>query len=184
MLQKKIYFSGLVGIIIICFAGSSFGQSSSSFQLIRTSISNGGGAANSSSFNLKESALGGLAVGVSSSGSFVLNGGMLIIDVENPLLEQDVLPKLFVLQQNYPNPFNPTTTIQYSLPKVSEVTIKIFNVMGQVVNTLVQGQKQPGNYQVFWDGKDNSGQQVPSGVYYYQIIAKNFKDVKKMLLVK
>ena len=91
---------------------------------------------------------------------------------------------MFQLMQNYPNPFNPTTTIQYALPKASNVRIQIFNSAGQLIRTLDQNYQQMGSYHVVWNGKDHSGHQVPSGLYYYQIIADGFKKVRKMTLLK
>ncbi len=88
-------------------------------------------------------------------------------------------PKTFTLEQNYPNPFNPSTIIRFSVPKESMVTLKIFNILGQEVETLVNQQKLPGTYQVSFDaGK------LSSGVYFYSINAGNFYQVKKMMLLK
>ncbi|GAG50396.1 unnamed protein product, partial [marine sediment metagenome] len=94
------------------------------------------------------------------------------------------IPTEFAISQNYPNPFNLTTTIQYSLTKKSDVTISIFNTIGQVVRRFDQGFQQPGNYKVVWGGKDNQGHDAPSGLYFYQIIADGFVNVKRMVLVK
>jgi hypothetical protein len=88
-------------------------------------------------------------------------------------------PAHFELNQNYPNPFNPSTTISYSVPNASQVVIKIYNVIGKEVSTLVNESKPAGNYQVKLDAKD-----LPSGIYFYKIQAGNFSDVKKMILLK
>jgi hypothetical protein len=94
------------------------------------------------------------------------------------------IPLQFFLSENYPNPFNPTTTIEYQIPKKTTVNIKIYNLMGQEVLTLVNEEKNTGLYSVNWDGKDNYGRMVPSGVYMYQMQAGTFFDVKKMILLK
>ncbi len=94
------------------------------------------------------------------------------------------IPTEFAISQNYPNPFNLTTKIQYNLTKESDVKISILNAIGQVVRRFDQGFQQPGNYKVVWDGKDNQGQHVPSSVYFYQIIADGFVNVKRMVLLK
>ncbi|MCB2229843.1 T9SS type A sorting domain-containing protein [bacterium] len=94
------------------------------------------------------------------------------------------LPSALTLSQNYPNPFNPTTTIAYSLPKHSRVLIQVFNVMGQSVRTLVDEEKAPGAYQVTWDGLNDNGHAVGSGVYLYRITSDDFAKGKKMLLLK
>ena len=161
-----------------------FAQSGTNFQLKRWSICNGGGVINSANFLMKESAIGGFAVGASSGSYTNLYGGMLITPVEDSTASDENLPKIFSLQHNFPNPFNPTTTIQYTLPKASVVEILIFNTLGQKVRTLVNEQQQPGYYQVQWDGTNDLGQQLTSGIYFYQIIAGEFTMMKKMLLVK
>ncbi len=181
---RMITISGWLPFLLFNWSVSCYCQSSTSYQLKKWSISSGGGVVNSSSFLLKEATFGGLAVGKSESNSFILNGSHFLTAVSESNLSNSLIQKVFLLQQNYPNPFNPTTTIQYSLPKSSEVKIRIFNPMGQVIQTLVQEDQQPGNYNVTWDGKTTQGQLVPSGVYYYQIIAEGFTDVKKMLLIK
>ncbi|MCH7679036.1 T9SS type A sorting domain-containing protein, partial [candidate division KSB1 bacterium] len=75
------------------------------------------------------------------------------------------IPVTFRLKQNYPNPFNPETAIQYHLPKTSEVRLIIYNLAGQLVTHLVDEQQHPGVYSVMWDGKDQFGNDVASGVY-------------------
>jgi len=94
------------------------------------------------------------------------------------------IPKTFALEQNYPNPFNPETQIQYQLPKDSDVTLRIFNMMGQKVRTLVNETKQAGSYTIKWDGRNNSGQKVATGVYIYLIKAGSFTQSKRMTLIK
>ena len=95
-----------------------------------------------------------------------------------------VLPDQYELSQNYPNPFNPTTTIKYALPEPADVKIQVYNIVGQVVRTLVDEGKMGGYYRVYWDGRDDSDYDLASGVYFYRIVAGEFHAVKKMLLVK
>lgn len=85
---------------------------------------------------------------------------------------------------NYPNPFNPTTTISYSLPQEGKVSLKIYNVKGQLVKQLIDGSQPEGYYEVVWNGKDNAGRSVASGIYYYRINACGKTINKKMLLLK
>ncbi len=94
------------------------------------------------------------------------------------------LPIRFTLNQNYPNPFNPATTIGYSLEKRSEVNISVFNILGQKVTTLIDETKPAGNYRIYWDGNDDDGKAVATGVYLYRIAAGDFVESKKMLLLK
>ena len=88
-------------------------------------------------------------------------------------------PNYFSLSQNYPNPFNPTTTIQYDIPKTSQVTLTIYNMNGQVVERLVNQKQEPEFYSVLWDAKN-----VSTGMYFYCIQADGFSTVKKCLLIK
>ena len=94
------------------------------------------------------------------------------------------LPSELKLNQNYPNPFNPETEISFQLPEANHVVIKIYNVRGEEIRTLTDGQYQVGGHQIRWDGKDNNGNLVPSGVYLYQLQAGTFSQVKKMSLVR
>jgi len=96
----------------------------------------------------------------------------------------DILPYKFELSQNYPNPFNPVTTIEYSVPSRTEVTIEIFNVLGQKVRTLVSDTKAAGSYRIEWSGTDESGRSVSTGVYLYRFQAGDVVQTKKMLLLK
>ncbi|NIA29130.1 MAG: T9SS type A sorting domain-containing protein, partial [Actinobacteria bacterium] len=111
---------------------------------------------------------------VSSSGYKTMHG---------PVVAEVEIPKKFDLSQNYPNPFNPTTTIRYQLPQVVKVRLQIYNIMGQLVRTLVDGEKEPGYHAVIWDGRNDVGMGVGSGVYYYRLIAGEHVMVKKMALL-
>ncbi|MCX8009852.1 MAG: T9SS type A sorting domain-containing protein, partial [Ignavibacteria bacterium] len=94
------------------------------------------------------------------------------------------IPKAFDLSQNYPNPFNPNTEIKFSLPKAEKVRLNIYNIAGELVQTLANGDLAPGNYKVTWDGKDKNGSSVASGVYIYRLESKSFTSTKKMVLMK
>lgn len=98
--------------------------------------------------------------------------------------QSEILPSKIDLVGNYPNPFNPTTTIQYALPKGSKVELKIYNILGQVVRKLVDEEKPAGFHQTIWDGRDETGRPVSTGIYLYQIRAGDFVQTKKMQLVK
>lgn len=94
------------------------------------------------------------------------------------------LPTRFALNQNYPNPFNPTTTISFALPVAEKVRIDVYNIQGQKVKTLIDGERSAGVHQVIWDGRDKNGILVSSGVYFYKIQAASFKEVKRMVFLK
>ena len=95
------------------------------------------------------------------------------------------LPEQFVLRQNYPNPFNPSTTIEYELRKAMPVSVRVYDTLGRVVATLVNNAvQQPGVYRVQWDGRSASGAQLTSGMYFYALESTDFREVRKMALVK
>ncbi len=103
---------------------------------------------------------------------------------EGELAREAPLPESFELSQNYPNPFNPTTTIKYFLPEVANVELTIVNIMGQTVRTLVSTLQAPGEHAVTWDGRDQSGVPVSSGIYLYRMNAGDFTQTRKMVLMK
>jgi len=92
---------------------------------------------------------------------------------------QTATPKAFTLLQNYPNPFNPSTTIAYAIPQAGVVTLKIYDVLGREVSTLINEKKPAGNYTISCDARHLS-----SGIYFYKLQAGSFVQTKKMLLVK
>jgi hypothetical protein len=94
------------------------------------------------------------------------------------------VPEDFQISQNFPNPFNPVTSIAYQLPEKTEVNLQIFNLLGQRVRELVHATQPAGKYQVQWDGKNDRGEIVGSGVYFYQITTQAGQLTRKMLLVK
>jgi len=97
---------------------------------------------------------------------------------------KDYLPYKFELKQNYPNPFNPTTTITYSLAKKSDVKITIYNMMGQEVRTLINGNMNAGLFELVWNGRNNTNQKVASGVYLCKMVAGDFEQTRKMVLIR
>ncbi len=120
-------------------------------------------------------------------------------DLENPVIEIPVsltvtdglsgvgdggLPTSFALESAYPNPFNPATTIKYATPRTGLVSLKIYDLAGRHVRTLVDDQKTAGFHSILWDGTDQKGRGVASGAYYYRLQADGFEETQKMLLVK
>jgi hypothetical protein len=99
------------------------------------------------------------------------------------------VPKEFSLSQNYPNPFNPSTMIKYGLPVDSRVTVEIYNVIGQRIRTLISDNQTAGYHTAEWNGLNNDGQQLSSGIYFLRMSAKgangtSFNEVRKMMLMK
>jgi M6 family metalloprotease-like protein len=94
------------------------------------------------------------------------------------------LPAKFALMPNYPNPFNPATTIRYEIASRTDVELRVYDVRGALVSTLVNKSQAPGAYSIEWNGTDDKGSPVSSGVYFYRITAGSFSDVRKMTLLK
>jgi hypothetical protein len=105
-------------------------------------------------------------------------------DVATDVNEAHLLPDQFVLRQNYPNPFNPSTTIAFSLRSAAQVSLDIFNLLGQHVNRLVDTRLAVGEHRIVWDGTDRSGAGVASGVYFYRLTTGERSESRKMMLLK
>jgi len=118
---------------------------------------------------------------ISKLGQFIVTRKTEVTEVGTPVVD---IPQKFELYQNYPNPFNPSTSISFDLPEDAFVTLKIYNIIGQEIKTLVNEFKNAGRYTVVWDGKDNTGKIAPSGIYFYRITAGNFSKTLKMVLTK
>ena len=110
-----------------------------------------------------------------------LNEGRIPVRIEG--VESET-PKAYRLSQNYPNPFNPETTISYDVVKTSTVRLSVYALTGQLVRTLVDGERPAGRYSVVWDGKDDAGRDAASGVYLCRMVAGEYSAVRKLLLMK
>jgi hypothetical protein len=94
------------------------------------------------------------------------------------------LPTVYALSQNFPNPFNPTTTIEYSIPQAGNVDLVIYNLAGQKVRTLINEHQAASYNKVVWDGKNDMGESVGAGMYFYKLVSGNFNKIQKMTLIK
>jgi len=111
-----------------------------------------------------------------------ISGGLFVIKLTNPptgINNNQNVPSAFSLKQNYPNPFNPSTTIEYSIPRNSFVTVRVFDAVGKQVGLLADEFKYAGNYKINYDAG-----RLASGVYYYSILADGYKETRKMILLK
>ena len=104
--------------------------------------------------------------------------------VEQPTLVGGTMPESYALHQNYPNPFNPETTIRFDVPQASPVSLRIYNVTGQLVRELTAGHRQAGSYEIHWNGLNDQSHLVPSGIYFYHMKAGDFTATRKMALIK
>lgn len=122
-------------------------------------------------FSITLSVVASVGKGISEVGTL----SSITTSVEN----NNETPKDFQLMQNHPNPFNPSTTIRYTIPVESAIQIKIYNVMGMEIETLLNRKQSAGYYNLTFDASN-----LPSGVYFYTIRANNYTDTKKMILLK
>jgi hypothetical protein len=109
--------------------------------------------------------------------------------IEVNLQMEDIVPDKTALLQNYPNPFNPETWIPFQLAKSSDVVITIFNLQGQMIRRLDIGHRQAGLYldkgrAAYWDGQNETGEQVASGIYFYTIDAGGFRATRRMVIIR
>jgi hypothetical protein len=107
-----------------------------------------------------------------------------VVSLEDENNFVNVLPTEYALEQNFPNPFNPETRIRYSIPEAGHVILKIYRIDGQLVRTLQDANQSPGKYEKIWDGEDDFGYKVSSGVYFYRLHSNEFMQVRKMILLK
>ena len=125
----------------------------------------------------------------SESGTVILNGNgeIQVVSADSYSLHKGSVsrtPETFALHQGYPNPFNPETTISYDISNVGNVAIVVYDMMGREIKTLVSGYHTPSTYQVVWNGTDNRGKIVPSGVYFYRMNSSEFTQVNKVMFLK
>ena len=99
-------------------------------------------------------------------------------------VENEGVPTLFALHENYPNPFNPTTTLHFDLPEVSNMTLTIYNMLGQKVKTFNMQGTQAGYHSLTWNATNDRGDPVGAGIYLYQLQTKDFIKTRKMVLLK
>lgn len=177
------------GFAFICCLILGWGGSTSSAYQIPQSSLNQGGSVWFPQSNLKLcSSVGQYLAGKQTGASISMDVGFWnpwvtwAVPVEED--EDSWFPVDFELRQNYPNPFNATTLIQYTLPRESQVRIQIYNLLGQKVRLLADERQEPGFKIVLWDGRDDSGAEVGSGIYFCRIVAGDFVDCKKMTLLK
>ncbi len=126
-----------------------------------------------------------VAFSVTSTGIYGVGGQTAsapVISIRSS--REATIPKTLVLTQNYPNPFNGNTIIRYYLPRPSAVILSVYDIQGRLIRTLVEGSQKAGWHQIHWDGRNGQGTPVSSGMYFYQLKAKDFRKVKKMLLVQ
>jgi hypothetical protein len=117
--------------------------------------------------------------GITTLGTFAVGKFKDVPDIVGVERNEKGVPTGFSLSQNYPNPFNPTTRIQYSVPSTQYISLKVYDVLGRELSTLVSEVKPPGTYTVEWDARG-----LPSGVYFYRMQAGHFTETRKLVLLR
>jgi hypothetical protein len=179
-------------LIILCFMLYSIAWTQGNYRLGSYVIGSGGTNGSVSTNYGMAGTAGQMVVGSMTGSQNTLYTGfwyppVVWVGIED--WEQDLLPTVYELNQNYPNPFNPSTAIRYALPFISDVSIDIYNVLGQRVRALVSVNQVPGYYETRWDGRNDFGNTAASGVYVYRMVAKgsngeSFVETRKMLFVR
>jgi len=121
-----------------------------------------------------------LAKETSNLNHFTITVTERVTDIE----EETKIPEVYYLNQNYPNPFNPSTMIEYGLTEAGDVSLKIYNILGQEIRNLLYASQAAGTYTIEWDGRDNNGVVAASGIYFYKISVNNFHQIKKLILLR
>ncbi len=137
------------------------------------------------------SAQGGVNI-TTNNGIFVISPKLIKVNAEtvpNPVNEEQqansiAAPSAFALQQNFPNPFNPVTIIKFELPTASRITLQIYDISGQLIRTLVNTSLEAGYHSVEWNGRDYNNRSLASGTYLYRLTAENFRQTKRLILLK
>ena len=190
-------------LLIYCFAitlinnGNLFAQPSENHLILKSTIDQGGAVSKSTNYLLYDAIGQTSPIGIASSSNYRVFSGLLAGDLNNFKTEKVTselnsdLPLHFKLYQNYPNPFNPRTTIEYDLPHPAQVFLSIFDLQGHNIRNFTTSTITPGRHGIEWDGRNELGFPISSGLYYYRIKIKpkesgnrEFVDIKKMILLK
>ncbi len=167
----------VIKLIIACCVFMPFIAQSQS--KLKTSVFGSGGNVTANGGNRIVGTIGQALIGVGNQvkSGFWAQTVDLITEVEQ--IPGEAIPKEFRLQQNYPNPFNPTTTIEFSVPQRAQVSLKLYDLLGREVDTLVDKELTPGEYKVVFEARG-----LPSGLYFYRIQAPGFVQTRKLTLLK
>jgi hypothetical protein len=180
-MKNKRFFILMLSLLI---ASTAFAKN---YILLQDAFAEGGGKSNSSSYILFD-LTGQSFVGPSSGVNYLEYGGMLFYSTiySGVVLDFDdeEIPLTYSLSQNYPNPMRNLTTIKFGIPEVSKVELMIYDVSGRVVKELVYGIRQPGIYTLKWDGSDEYGKLLPSGIYFYRLKTEKFERSLKLILIR
>ncbi len=172
-------------LIALFFASSGF---CADYVMTKSTFSNAGSSSSSANYILKD-AVGQSVIGQSETASYIEQAGFYTYSsgIEVGIKEPDTkpMPKVFSLSHPYPNPATRAKiTVKYGVPRLSKVSIKVYDVTGRTVKTLVSGEQKTGFYDLKWNGKSDHGTKLSQGIYFVRMIAPDFKATNKLVLLK
>lgn len=182
-MTRRVMLGGLFLLILPLFA---YAQN---YLMWSDVLSESGVEASSTSYILQGS-VAQPVIGLSTSSSYIESAGFWHIalpsapGVEEKPLRPSFIPRVYSLNQNFPNPATNGTTIQYGLPKGSRVVLRVYDVTGRLVVTLVDGMEEAGYKRVTWDGRDGSGREVATGTYFYRLTTGSFTGTRKLVILR
>ncbi|MFA5032467.1 MAG: FlgD immunoglobulin-like domain containing protein [bacterium] len=156
------------------------------YVLVKSAFSVTGGKSSSANYSMKDAA-GQSVIGQSRAANRIEQAGFYtcLTRPKVGVSDNPLIPKVFSMAHPWPNPItNSSVTIRYGIPKTSNVSIKVYNLAGSVVQTLVSGEQIPGMYNMLWDGTNKQGEKVAQGIYFVRMSASEFRATKKMILMK
>ncbi len=152
-------------------------------ELIWSTLDGGGGTSSAGDLSLSGTVAQPDA-GTASAGTLTLQGGFWVSNDVVTGVGDESAPRIYRMHAPWPNPFNPRTTVAFELPKPGQATIRIYNTAGRLVRVLANEQLPAGKHEITWNGDDDRGQTVASGVYVFQLRAGSFAGVRKATLLK
>ena len=185
-MSTRILALAAAALALVAAAALADGETNRGNYLLGSSVVSAGGSPGGNGNFISVGTVGETAVGIGSNASrFLSSGFWRKLSVSTGVIE-NVIPEIFrnALFGNAPNPFNPVTTIRYETAGTAPVAISIYSVQGRLVRTLVDETMGPGRHETIWDGRDDYGTSVASGVYLYRVQIGEFHSIKKMLLLK
>jgi hypothetical protein len=180
-------------VLILSIAAISlfFSASVSGGYILKANVVDGGGTKMVSGSHILRGSVAQLTIGKSSGANYTAYIGFWHPPYavgpgieENPAFNYGIVPGIYSLSQNYPNPVVNSTTIKYTLPRESFVDMRVYNNAGQVIRTLVNAEQQPGYYRVNWNLKGVSGDDLPNGVYFFRMLAGDFRSTRKLIVLR
>ena len=165
-----------------------FPLSAQNYIILQDALSEGGGKSISTNYILHH-LTGQTVVGISSSANYIESGGLLFFNLSESGIEEEKgeeteIPSVYFLHQNHPNPMINKTIIRYGLPRETKVSLKVYDNTGRMVRTLIKGFQLPRYYAIEWDGRGAKGKLLPSGIYFYRLETKEYKNTRKLILLR